>query len=118
MLNPSSGKDEGGVEAAILAGAADLLKALGHPLRLRIVCGLLQRPLTQTEIACCLGLPQSSVAQHLAVLRRAGLVDGRRSANQVILGIADPRAEAVLRALCPDGTLARAFARMKPEESH
>jgi ArsR family transcriptional regulator len=54
--------------------AANLLKALSHPLRLELVCGLRHQPCTQTFIADTLGLPQSTVAQHLKVLRSEGLV--------------------------------------------
>ena len=80
---------------------ADLFKALAHPLRLKIVCGLLRSSATQTSIARGLHVPQSSVAQQLAVLRRTGIVVGKRSANEVILALADARIVAILRAACP-----------------
>ena len=59
--------------------AAERLKALGHPVRLAIVRALAQR----SRCCCadvCSGLPlaQSTVSQHLKVLKEAGLVSFRR----------------------------------------
>ena len=59
--------------------AADRLKALGHPVRLAIV-----RALAERSACCCadvcnrLPLAQSTVSQHLKVLKDAGLVSFRR----------------------------------------
>jgi len=95
LTSPPGPQDE-----AKYAEAAELLKSLGHPLRLKIVCGLLAGSCTQTRIASCLGIPQSSIAQHLAVLRRAGTVEGRRAGNEVLLSVADARVAEILRLLC------------------
>ncbi|MEM7215851.1 MAG: metalloregulator ArsR/SmtB family transcription factor [Pseudomonadota bacterium] len=67
---------------------AHMLKALGHPVRLRMVCELICRD------ACCCGemcdcftLSQSTVSQHLSVLKEAGIVtskaDGTKSAFSI-----------------------------------
>lgn len=77
-----------------------LFKALAHPLRLKLVCWLLKSARTQTSISKEFGLPQSSVAQQLGVLRRAGIVRGRRAANEVLLEVSHPRIAAVLVAAC------------------
>ncbi len=59
--------------------AADRLKALGHPVRLSIV-----KALAEGDCCCCadvcsrLPLAQSTVSQHLKVLKDAGLVNCRR----------------------------------------
>jgi ArsR family transcriptional regulator len=82
---------------------AAVLKALGHPLRVKIVCGLLREPCTQTHISASLGIPQSSVAQHVEVLRRRGIVQGRRQGTEVLLSIADPRVAEILRGACRHG---------------
>jgi ArsR family transcriptional regulator len=80
--------------------AAAIFKALGHPLRVRIVCGLLKESCTQTRIAESLDLPQSTVAQHLDVLRRIGIVEGKRDGAEVVLRVADGRIPELLRAVC------------------
>jgi DNA-binding transcriptional ArsR family regulator len=80
--------------------AAHLLKALSHPLRLEMVCGLRQEPCTQTYIAETLGIPQSSVAQHLKVLRSQGLVRTERRGVEVVFSIADPVVTEIVDTLC------------------
>jgi ArsR family transcriptional regulator len=82
---------------------AGILKALGHPLRVKIVCGLLKKACTQTHISLSLDIPQSSVAQHVDVLRRAGIVRGERSGTEVVLSVDDKRAAKILRSACRRG---------------
>jgi ArsR family transcriptional regulator len=91
------------------ASAAALFRALSHPLRVQLVCGLLREPLTQTEIAHHLELTQSLVAQHLAVLRRSGIVRGTRRGGAVVLEVTDPRVPAILTAVCGDARHLLAF---------
>lgn len=87
---------------------ARLLKALAHPLRLEMVCGLRREPCTQTFIADTLGIPQSSVAQHLKVLRSAGLINAERRGVEVVFSIADPVVTDIIDTLCGrDGEDAR-----------
>lgn len=77
-----------------------MLKALAHPLRLEMVCGLRRQPCTQTYIADTLGIPQSSVAQHLKVLRTEGLIRAERRGVEVVFSIADPVVTEVIDTLC------------------
>ena len=77
-----------------------LLKALAHPLRLEMICGLRQEPCTQTYIADTLGIAQSSVAQHLKVLRTEGLVRAERRGVEVVFSIADPTVHEIVDVLC------------------
>ena len=80
--------------------AAGVLKALSHPLRLEMVCGLRHQPCTQTFIAETLGIPQSSVAQHLKVLRSEGLVRAERNGVEVVFSLADPTLTQIMDSLC------------------
>ena len=80
--------------------AANWLKALSHPLRLELVCGLRHQPCTQTYIADTLDLPQSTVAQHLKVLRSEGLVRADRRGVEVVFSLADPQLMEILDSLC------------------
>jgi ArsR family transcriptional regulator len=61
-----------------MTNAAELFRALGDPTRLRIVKLLLHRELAVGELAQALGVPQYNVSRHLAVLKRVGLLSGRR----------------------------------------
>jgi ArsR family transcriptional regulator len=79
--------------------AARVFRALGHPLRVKIVCGLLGNPATQTQIAASLGLPQSSATQHVNVLRQNGIVEGSRNGTEVFLRITDRRIPGLLQAV-------------------
>jgi len=84
--------------------AAGLLKVLGHPVRLKIVCGLLGEPANLTRIAKEMAMPISTLAQHLAVLRRAGVLGEERLGVEVLFHLADERVPAILRTLCSPET--------------
>lgn len=63
---------------------ADLLKVLGHPARLCIVDGLLNNEgCNVTFMQSCLNIPQSTVSQHLAKLKAAGIIEGRREGLEI-----------------------------------
>jgi len=78
---------------------ATLLRALADGTRLRIFALLTKAELCVCEIEDMLDLPQSLVSNHLAALRRAGLVSSRRDAedSRWVFYRADPAAAAVLR---------------------
>lgn len=61
-----------------MRGTAEIFKALGDPVRLRIMRLLLERELCVCELVHALEMPQYRVSRHLGVLRRAGLVQDRR----------------------------------------
>lgn len=80
----------------------NIFKALADETRLRIYSLLTKAELCVCELEDILGLSQSLVSNHLAVLRRAGLVTARRDAEDArwIFYRADPEAAAVLRQQC------------------
>jgi len=80
--------------------AAKMFKSLAHPLRLAITCGLRGRPCTQTFMAETLKIPQSTVAQHLKVLRSEGIVKCERNGLEVVFSLADPVVPMILDTLC------------------
>lgn len=80
--------------------AAELLKALAHPVRLCIVCGLLDKQQCNvTYMQECLDLPQSTVSQHLQKLRSLGIVTAERSGLEVNYRIADKRVAKLIQDL-------------------
>ena len=81
---------------------AGLFKALSDETRLRIYSLLTKAELCVCEIEDILNLSQSLVSNHLAVLRRAGLVKARRDAEDArwIFYRAEPEATAALRQQC------------------
>jgi len=68
---------------------ARILKILGHPLRLKIVAGLLQHPSCVKEIWECLVLPQAVVSQHLAILKKEGIIEGQRRGVEMHYAVVD-----------------------------
>lgn len=67
-----------------LQDLAKIFKALSHPIRLKITCGLVKKETCNVNtMAERLGLPQPSVSQHLNVLKAAGIIEGCRKANQI-----------------------------------
>lgn len=78
---------------------SDLLKALGHPVRLRMAAGLIGKECNVTKMVKALGLPQSTVSQHLAVLKGAGIVGIRKEGVKACYRIIDPRVKELLKAL-------------------
>jgi DNA-binding transcriptional ArsR family regulator len=79
--------------------AGELLKSLSNPHRLMILCQLLEGERSVGELAAFLELRSSTVSQHLALLRREGLVAGRREAQTIFYGIASHPAQRILETL-------------------
>jgi len=81
--------------------AALVLKALAHPVRLRIVALLAQGELCVKRVEELVGVSQSSASQHLSRLRFAGLIESERRGQNVCYRLSDERAESVRRTLVP-----------------
>jgi len=79
--------------------ASALLKALANPHRLMLVCQMVDGPRSVGDLAVRLGLRDSTVSQHLALLRRDGLVTATRDGQTIWYAIGSPEAKALLRTL-------------------
>jgi DNA-binding transcriptional ArsR family regulator len=79
--------------------AAEVLKALSHPTRLRIVHLLGEGELCVSRLEELLGVPQPSVSQHLQRLRYAGLIESERKGHLVCYRLCDKAAAEVLNVL-------------------
>jgi DNA-binding transcriptional ArsR family regulator len=79
--------------------ASALLKALANPHRLAIVCRLIERERSVGELAELLRLRASTVSQHLALLRRDGVVATRRDGQTIWYAIASAPAHDVIDSL-------------------
>lgn len=66
-------------------------RALSDPKRLMILYSLAVEPRSVGELCGLLGVSQSNVSQHLAVLRDRGLVDAERDGNRAIYALRDER---------------------------
>ncbi len=80
--------------------AAEILKALAHPVRLCIVKGLLDvGNCNVTYMQQCLDLPQSTVSQHLQKLRSIGIVDTDRNGLEVIYKVSNKKVQELIQIL-------------------
>jgi ArsR family transcriptional regulator len=71
--------------------AARALKAISHPLRLKILCVVGDQEVCVQDIVDAVGTSQSNISQHLAILRDKGVLTTRKDANRVFYRVADQR---------------------------
>ncbi len=81
---------------------SEILKALSHPARLRIVAGLKQDGCNVSEIQKKLGLPQSTISQHLKVLKQAGIIKGEREGTMVCYSVTNDWAKQIITMMGED----------------
>ncbi|HZJ76672.1 MAG TPA: metalloregulator ArsR/SmtB family transcription factor [Oscillospiraceae bacterium] len=82
---------------------AEILKALAHPVRLCIVHRLIDcKGCNVSNIQNCLGVPQSTISQHIATLRRFGIIAGERDGLKIIYKVVNPKARAIIDVLFND----------------
>ena len=88
------------------ADAADLLKSLANPGRLRILCALVPGDMTVSALEQALGASQSYVSGQLLRLRNEGLVACERDGRSMRYRLADPRVRPLLERIyelfCPE----------------
>ena len=95
--------DEFESELSLLEGDEDIdrasrsLKAMSHPLRLKILCTLGDEEVSVQDIVDQVGTSQSNISQHLAILRDKGILTSRKDANRVFYRVSDNR---TLRLIC------------------
>ncbi len=83
----------------VAAHAVVLLKAMANESRLMILCQLSEGEKTVSELQSLLGLSQSALSQHLAVLRRERIVKARKQGQSVIYTITGDDATAIMKTL-------------------
>ena len=71
--------------------ASRSLKAMSHPLRLKILCTLGDEEVSVQDIVEHVGTSQSNISQHLAILRDKGILASRKDANRVFYRVGDSR---------------------------
>lgn len=79
---------------------AGRLKLMSHPERLLMLCRMDEGEVSVTELVSLTGLSQSSVSQHLAMLREDGVVNIRGEAQTRYYSLRDPIVRGVIHALC------------------
>ena len=77
--------------------AAQILSSVAHPLRLLIICMLLERERFVGEILEALGTTKGNISQHLRLLENKGLIRKRREGAHIFYSIKDPKIIELLR---------------------
>ncbi|MDD3706249.1 MAG: metalloregulator ArsR/SmtB family transcription factor [Clostridiaceae bacterium] len=80
-------------------GKAGILKAIAHPVRLCIIKGLMDKKCNVSHIQECLELPQSTVSQHLGILRSKGIIKGERNGLEVTYSVVNEDVKKIINAL-------------------
>ena len=84
----------------VLEEAAEMLKAIAHPVRLCIVRRLWRKGACNVAyMQGCLGVPQSTISQQLGKLRQAGIIEGERQGLEVWYSLQDDRVRKILEIL-------------------
>ncbi len=79
--------------------ASALLKTLGHPGRLMVLCYLVEGERSVGDLADDLDMSQSSLSQHLARMRSEGLVTTRRDSQNVFYSVTDGDVRSLIQAM-------------------
>ncbi|MCL4542836.1 MAG: metalloregulator ArsR/SmtB family transcription factor [Deltaproteobacteria bacterium] len=92
-------KNETENQRSSFAAEAELLKTLGHPVRLRIIEVLINNKSCVKNIWETLGLPQATVSQHLVSLKNKGIVSCKRDGVRMCYQLSDKRIEKIFNEL-------------------
>lgn len=69
--------------------ASKALKAMGHPLRLKILCVLGNNEMPVMDIVSRVGTTQSNISQHIDILREKEIITSRREGSKILCKVRD-----------------------------
>ena len=78
---------------------SEILKALGHPIRLKMVEGLINNECNVNKIVDVLNIPQSTASQHLGILKSRGIVIARKEGVRTCYRVVDKRVRSIVQIL-------------------
>jgi len=85
--------------------ASKALKAMGHPLRLKILCVIGEQELPVMDIVKQVGTTQSNISQHIDILREKDIITSRREGSKILCKVRDKNIlvlmEAMQQTFCP-----------------
>lgn len=87
------------MDKAWLEDYSEKLKAIGHPMRLKIILGLMENECNVTKICNGLQVPQATTSQHLSILKNKGIIEGRREGTTVCYKVVDNAIAEMLKKL-------------------
>ena len=78
---------------------SELLKALSHPIRLKIVENLMHDECNVNKVKDILGVPQSTVSQHLGILKNRGIVIARKEGVSTCYRVVEKKVNSIIKIL-------------------
>jgi DNA-binding transcriptional ArsR family regulator len=75
---------------------ADLLKNIANPIRLMVLCNLLNKDMTVSDLLECIDISQSALSQHLTILREKNIIKDTKSRKYVYYSISDVKTKQIL----------------------
>ena len=69
--------------------ASRSIKAMSHPLRMKILCILGEKEFSVQDIVETVGTSQSNISQHLGILKDKGILVARKDSNKVFYSVSD-----------------------------
>jgi DNA-binding transcriptional ArsR family regulator len=79
-----------------LEQAAECLRTLAHPHRLRMIQMLLQAQFTVGQLADACEIPSAMASEHLRLMQRCGFLQSQRSGRQVFYRVSEPHLQNIL----------------------
>lgn len=98
MARTKSGRDSKTslIDLDALTRAAECLKTLAHPHRLRIVQMLLRGRYTVGELAEACEIPSHMASEHLRLMQRCGFLDSEREGRRTYYAVVEPHLEKIM----------------------
>lgn len=98
--HPAKGSTPALLPMDFLEAAAECMKVMAHPVRLRIVDILMQGQFAVGDIAAMCDLPSHQASEHLRLMKGRGLLESTRHGRTVYYSIASPRLPGMLKCIC------------------
>lgn len=86
-------------ELESLGHAAECLRTLAHPHRLRMVQMLLQGDFSVGDLAEACGLPSAMASEHLRLMQRCGFLTSEKEGRKVFYRVAEPHLKNILKCI-------------------
>jgi DNA-binding transcriptional ArsR family regulator len=103
---PKAPARTGLTDLAALGRAAECLRTLAHPHRLRMIQMLLRGRYTVGELAAACGIPSHMASEHLRLMQRSGFLDSERDGRKAFYRVAEPHLADILA--CVEARFGRA----------
>jgi ArsR family transcriptional regulator len=87
------------MHTAEIDNIAGLLKAMAHPIRLKILCLLREKEMSVGDLQATIQTTNGNISQHLTILRHQEIITCRKDANFIYNRIADPRVMQLMECL-------------------